>query len=227
MIEAVFSLLESYGDYAVVFLVVFFFNILPAFAPPTWATLSYFKLKNPALDTLSLAFIGVIGSTLGRWVLYLYSYYLGRRFIDPKRAENLLYLRKLIEEHGPFIGSFLYAIGPLPSNFLFIIAGVSGAKVLPILAGFFLGRLLSYTFFISLSFKLFGPFAKAFEENRWVLDILALVAAVALLFVDWKSIYFKVVGFKVAVKEKVREKKERLKAKVEEEKERLKERLKP
>jgi len=185
------------NDYLIVFAVVFFFNILPAFAPPTWATLSYFKLRNPSLSTLELAIVGVMASTLGRLVLYLYSYQIGRRVIKGERAENLLYLKKLIEEHGPFWGAFLYALGPLPSNFLFIVAGISGARVVPILAGFFLGRLISYTTLIYLSFRIFGKAAETFEEYRWVLDIVALLAAVGLVFVDWKKVYLKVDAFKV------------------------------
>jgi len=198
------------NDYLIVFAVVFFFNILPAFAPPTWATLSYFKLRNPSLSTFELALVGVVASTLGRFVLYLYSYYLGRRVITGKRAENLYYLKRLIEEHGPFIGSFLYALGPLPSNFLFIVAGLSGARVLPILAGFFLGRLISYTTLIYISFKLFGRAAELLEEYRWLLDVVALAAAVALVFVDWKSVYERVELFKLNLRRDIRRRLRRL-----------------
>src|SRR6516165_8333184 len=54
---------------AVVFIVVFVLNVLPAFAPPTWTTMSFIGLAIPNIDVLLLAAVAAIAATCGRIVL--------------------------------------------------------------------------------------------------------------------------------------------------------------
>ncbi len=129
-------------------------NIVPAFAPPTWILLSIFEINNPSLNSFVLALFGVIGSVSGRFVMYLYSTIVGK-YVPRKQADNLNYFKKFVMERrlGVFEATFLYSLSPLPSNFLFITFGISRAKVLPVLVGFALGRLVSYSILVYLSLK--------------------------------------------------------------------------
>ena len=49
----------------VLFFVVFALNIVPAFAPPTWLTLSFVGLAVPSVNVVALAAVGATAATLG------------------------------------------------------------------------------------------------------------------------------------------------------------------
>ena len=51
------------------FVAVFILNIIPAFAPPTWAALSYAGFRDPLHNVSLLAFVGAAVATLGRLAL--------------------------------------------------------------------------------------------------------------------------------------------------------------
>src|SRR5438094_9818077 len=53
----------------VLFIVVFVLNVLPAFAPPTWTTMSFIGLAIPNIDVLLLASVAAVAATCGRIVL--------------------------------------------------------------------------------------------------------------------------------------------------------------
>ena len=46
----------------VLFFVVFALNIVPAFAPPTWVTLSFVGLTVPSVNVVALAAVGATGA---------------------------------------------------------------------------------------------------------------------------------------------------------------------
>jgi len=168
-------------------------NVIPAFTPPTWIVLSLYKINNPQLNSLAIAMLGVIGSVSGRFVMYLYSKALGR-FIPQKYADNLNYFKKFVEERklGIFLGTLIYSLVPLPSNLLFIAFGASSVKVLPVLAGFALGRAISYTAIVYASFRAFVFFESFGIENlRYLADLLGILAAVAMIFIDWRKVFEK------------------------------------
>lgn len=169
---------------------VFLVNVIPAFAPPTWIVLSLYKINNPQCNSLVLAFFGVIGSVAGRFVMYRYSRAVGG-YIPQKYADNLSYFRKFIGEKklGLFFGTLIYSLGPFPSNFLFIAFGVSSAEVLPVLGGFALGRAISYASLVYASFRVFVFFEFFGVENvRYVADLLGIVAAVSIIFINWRRV---------------------------------------
>jgi membrane protein YqaA with SNARE-associated domain len=176
--------------YFEVTLIAFLVNVIPALVPPTWVMLSMFKIHNPELDTLWIAAFGVVGSILGRYVLYLYCRVLGK-FVPRKYEENIHYISRFLGEKklGVFIGTFLYALSPLPSNFLFISSGVSAVDVLPVLGGFALGRLISYASLIHASHRVIIFFdALGVANIRLAMDVLGLVGGIAVLFVDWRKV---------------------------------------
>jgi membrane protein YqaA with SNARE-associated domain len=167
----------------------FVVNIIPAFAPPTWIVLCMIKINRPDLDSLWLAFFGVVGSVAGRLVMYRYSAVLGHH-LPQKQAENVAYFRKLVEGRklGPFVGTFIYSLGPFPSNFLFIGSGISGVKLLPVIAGFGLGRFISYALCVygsSLAYTYAAGFG--IPNLRYIADIIGLLGAASIIFIDWRK----------------------------------------
>lgn len=171
-------------------MIAFLVNVIPALVPPTWMVLSMFEMHNPELSTLEIAIFGVVGSVMGRYVLYLYSRVLGRH-VPSKYGENLSYISRFLGEKklGLFLGTFLYALSPLPSNFLFISSGVSAVEVLPVLCGFALGRFISYASLTYTSHRLFLFFdALGVGDVRLALDVFGVLGGVAIIFIDWKKL---------------------------------------
>ena len=54
---------------ASLFVVVFVVNVLPAFAPPTWTTMSFIGLTIPNVNVVLLAVVAATAATSGRIVL--------------------------------------------------------------------------------------------------------------------------------------------------------------
>ena len=123
--------------------VVFGVNLLPAFGPPTWAVLVFFRLQSN-LAAIPLVLIGALAAACGRLVLAHGS----RRFrsrLSPKRIENLEAVRNAIAG-GPkraVAGLALFALSPVPSAQLFVAAGLVDASLVPLTAVFFAGRIIS------------------------------------------------------------------------------------
>ena len=179
--------------YVWVFVSVFLANVLPAFAPPTWMILSWFKIHNDSLDVFLLSLIGALASTSGRYVMYWYSSK-SHRILPEKIRRNLHYLSKIIQEKEDhlkvFFASLLYALGPFPSNALFIASGLTGVLKLPLFAGFFLGRLISYSSLVFLSSEAFKVAKDVFGEWSYnLVDIFGLVGVLILFFIDWEKVY--------------------------------------
>ena len=134
-----------------VFLLVFLFNILPAFAPPTWVALSAFSVGAPEVNLFGLALTGAVAATLGRIVLAkLARVVLRGRLLSEASRRNVDEIRNRIEAHraASAVGLVLFALSPLPSNHLFIAYGLTSLRIVFAAAPFFVGRLTSYSFWI-------------------------------------------------------------------------------
>lgn len=127
-------------------------NAVPAFMPPTWAVLAYFHLYH-GLPTVPLAIAGALGATTGRAILALGSRAFGARFVPAAWRVNIEGLVETLQDQ-PKLGIpslALFALGPLPSNHLFIAAGLAKAPLLPILLIFGVTRCISYVLWISVA----------------------------------------------------------------------------
>ena len=176
------------SDYLTLFFFVFFFNLIPAFAPPTWVVLSRFSITD-SLDPLTVLFVGVAAAVLGRTVMYFYSSFL-YDFLPEKNKKKMEELRDAVREHKGNVGvlMFFYSLGPLPSNVVFIFSGLARLPLLPLLAGFFMGRLVSY----SLGMFIFSSVINSLEgvgvHVLPYIDLVALALTLALVFVDWDKL---------------------------------------
>jgi membrane protein YqaA with SNARE-associated domain len=179
-------------EYLEVTLIAFLVNLVPALAPPTWVVLSVYQVNHLELNSLGIAFFGVIGSVAGRFVMYQYSALVGRH-VPRKQADNLRHFRELVEEKrlGLFFGTLVYSLSPLPSNYLFITSGISGMELLPVIGGFAVGRFISYAFLVYASSRAYAALFGIFDISRLRLaaDILGIVIAGLTAFVDWSKIF--------------------------------------
>jgi len=136
----------------VLFVVVFVLNVLPAFAPPTWTTMSFIGFAIPNVDFALLAVVAAIAATSGRIVLAKLSRVLVRqRLLSAETRHNVDTIKLGIETRpavafGTFLG---YALSPLPSNYLFIAYGLTTLPLVVLAIPFFVGRLVSYAFWIT------------------------------------------------------------------------------
>ena len=103
-------------------IVVFVLNVLPAFAPPTWTTMSFIGLAIPNNNSMLLSLVAATAATAGRIVLAKLSRGLmRRRMLSEEARRNIDNIRFGIESRPALtFGTFLaYALSPLPSNYLF------------------------------------------------------------------------------------------------------------
>lgn len=180
--------------YVQISIVSFFVNVIPAFVPPTWLLLGVYKVNHAELNIVLLAAVGVLGSALGRYVMYKYSKFFSK-YVSKKEKRNLSYFKKFVGKGdlGLYVGTFLYSLSPLPSNFLFISFGLSGVNLVPVMLGFCLGRLISYILLVGVSFKTFAYFSVFFNigEAKWAADVIGVILAILIIFVDWEKVYLK------------------------------------
>ena len=135
-----------------VFGVVFALNLLPAFAPPTWMTLSFIGLTALIVHPVTIALVGATAAMLGRVTLAKFSRVIVRqRVLSDATRQNIDTIRRGINDRkGLTFSAFLaFAFSPLPSNYLFIAYGLTALPIVFLALPFFIGRLASYTFWIT------------------------------------------------------------------------------
>ena len=181
---------EDAGWIAVALALAFAINLVPAFMPSTWMILTFFYIRYD-VPLLPLTVGGAIVSGLGRLLLARGSAWFSRRFMAGKRQDlDLLgeYLDR--NRHVAAPATFLYTLTPLPTNNLFIAAGMVGVNLAWVLAGFWAGRILAATFWVWTTERVFDSLGDVFEGGvgtRWAiaLQLLSVVSVLLLYALPW------------------------------------------
>ncbi len=169
-------------------------NIIPLFMPPTWTILAFFVTKYH-LYLVPAVIIGATFATLGRIILAGISEKFFRRFLSKKSQENYASIGDYLNSHQhitiPLV--ITYAFLPIPSNHVFIAAGLAKVKIKLLAGSFFIGRLISYTFWISLTRRLSDNLEDIFASHyskvgSVVLEIGGLVILYLIGQIAWKKI---------------------------------------
>jgi membrane protein YqaA with SNARE-associated domain len=172
--------------------VIFAVNAMPAFMPPTWTILA-FAHAGLGLPMIPLAIGGALAAASGRWVLAIASSRYGRKLLRPERREVLARMGVWLEQRAkwaPPLAVLIYSFGPIPSNQLFIAAGLMRMPLGGIVAAFLAGRLVSYPLWIGAS----GIAARRMDElfsghlldaGAMLLDVALIAALVAFARIDW------------------------------------------
>ena len=179
-------------SYLGILVILFGMNVSPILMPPSWVVLASLYVAYPTFDPLYLSLLGATGATGGRFLLtYISS--AGRKFIGEQRKTSLdtvgQYLKS--KRYGFFLISFLFAIGPLPSNILFITYGIIKARTVGMFAGFWLGRVIAYFVMISVSPVVFRPFIDLFTDEIYgiiLFDLLGILSVIIFASIDWRKL---------------------------------------
>ena len=166
---------------------------MPAFGPPTWSVLVFFRLQSD-IPAVPLVLIGAVAAASGRLVLAFGSRHVRDR-LSAERLENLAAAREAVmgNRKRAIAGLGLFAASPLPSAQLFIAAGLVDAPIVPLTAAFFAGRVISYSLYVALASMVkqsFGSIiAQSFTSPLGIaVQVAMLVGLVALMRIDWARI---------------------------------------
>jgi membrane protein YqaA with SNARE-associated domain len=179
-------------NWLVVWVLAVALNAVPAFMPPTWSVLAYFHLYH-GLPVLPLAFVGALGATTGRAILALGSRAFGNRVVPASWRANVEALVDTLQSRPTLAlpSLALFALGPVPSNHLFVAAGLARAPLPPILAVFGTARFVSYVLWVNAANladrslrEVFGP-----RLGGWgavALQLAGFALIVLLMRIDWR-----------------------------------------
>ncbi|MCX6397078.1 MAG: hypothetical protein NTV23_11375 [Propionibacteriales bacterium] len=180
------------GAYALVAAAVLGINLLPAFGPPTWAVLVLFSIHGDLSDPV-LVVVGALAAASGRILLAIGTRRLAR-FLPERHRENLEAAGELLaRRRGHSVAALaLFAVSPVPSAQLFEAAGLTGVRLVPLTAAFFVGRTVSYALYVggagALSTTDTGEVLLSSLTSPWgvALQVVLVGALVLLARVDWR-----------------------------------------
>jgi membrane protein YqaA with SNARE-associated domain len=179
--------------YLAVFAIVFGINLLPAFGPPTWAVLVFARL-HWHLNPVALVVLGATAAACGRYLLALGARHFSGRLPARMRA-NLEDARTLLDQRRrSTLAIFaLFVVSPLPSAQLFLAAGFLHLELRIFTLAFFVGRLVSYSIYVSIAVvadRQFGNVLSSVFGSWWsiALQVALLMAVCVLPLVDWHGL---------------------------------------
>ena len=182
-------------QYLLLVLVIFGFNLVPAFAPPTWSALVFFNFRYD-LNPILLIFFGIIAAVAGRAGLFeLFRKF--RKFLPNGYLANMAKLGHYLEESkSRFIGLLaLFFVSPLSSAQLFEAAALMNRmRLKPLLLAFATGRLFSYSFYVFGSSQLKSTSIGQIIEDQItspvaiLIQVLMILGVIALGNIDWKHL---------------------------------------
>jgi hypothetical protein len=187
------AFIVTYG-YASVFLIVFVINVIPAFMPPTWIVLSTLHFLFPqSFALILLALTGAFASTFGRVVLCRIGV-ASRRLMGKERRRSMDLVGQTLraKKYSGFVSSFLFAIGPLPSNAYFLAVGMTRFQSLSVFLGFWLGRLISYWALVSVTHVVYQSLGEILTSQLQVviiIDSLGIISTIIFALIDWEKLF--------------------------------------
>jgi membrane protein YqaA with SNARE-associated domain len=173
--------------------VVFGVNLLPAFGPPTWALLVFFRFRYGDIPIVGLIVGGALMASTGRFLLARAFREFGRK-LPERHTESLEVLGRVLgQSRGGVISSFIFfAVAPVPSAQMFEAAGLARIGLAPLLGAFFVGRLVSYSVYVGAASAAHDSVAKLFRQGftspeAIAVQLVALALLVAIVRIDWPS----------------------------------------
>jgi membrane protein DedA with SNARE-associated domain len=162
--------------------------------PPTWLVLAFFYI-NSDVSLLPLVLIGGTSATLGRIILYYLSRGFLRKRIPQKYLENYDDLGSFFVKHEKLTIPVIlaYALLPIPSNQVFIVAGLSRMDIRLVSSCFFASRLISYTVWVSAahlaSNHLDTIFSSHFSNSgTFLVEIVGIIGILIIGKIKWRKI---------------------------------------
>lgn len=175
-------------------ILIFVINVIPVFMPPTWIILAFFYINfhPPFLLTI---LIGASAATIGRIALYHISKNYFRGFFSKYTLKNYGALGQFIGKNEKLsIPIFvIYAFFPISSNYVYIAAGLAEINIKILASSFFVGRLISYSFWIAASHAVNNRLEDIFANhigNTSVIffEIIGLIIVYLIGKINWAKI---------------------------------------
>lgn len=181
------------------FVGVFFLNLIPAFAPPTWMVFSFIGFRNSTSNVALLAVVGAAAATLGRLTLAkLARAIIRQKFLSDDAKQNVDSIRAGLEGRRKLTFSIFlfYAFSPLPSNYLFLAYGLTTMELRLIGLPFFLGRSISYGFWGLTSSAVRRRIVMESAQALPYLSVYFIASQILLLYlvylftrIDWRALF--------------------------------------
>lgn len=178
-------------QYLLVFIGALLFDIAPFPFFPAFTIMLLLQLVFN-LDVWLVIIIGVLGSVLGRYILFLYTPLIADKFLKVSKNEDIQFLGEKLKENK-WKGQLVilgYSLLPLPTTPLFLAAGISKLNAIYIIPAFLIGKFTSDTIALHA-----GKYASENAQNiindavSWkslASLILSLLLLFCLLFIDWR-----------------------------------------
>jgi hypothetical protein len=181
------------NHYLILAALVLGINLLPAFAPPTWVVLVFYKL-NTNMNSIAIIAIGITASASCRYLLALGTRAVRGR-LKKEYVANLEHLQERIgsARKGLIVSFLFFAVAPIPSAQLFEAAALMGAPLLPITGAFMFGRAISYSLYVlsasTVKSHAMGGALLDSIKSPWgiALQILFLLGLYLLVKIDWSK----------------------------------------
>jgi hypothetical protein len=183
-----------------VIVAIFALHAIPVITVPTWAVLAWVHINLDA-EILPLALAGALAATGGRWVLALGSRRLGPRVLPARWRRNLDGFVGLVRRNRTMSLTTLGLVtsGAIPSEQLFIAAGIARVPLAPLLAAFAVGRLAGYVLWISTARVATDTLESLLAPQLGgtvaiVVQLGAFALLIAMMQVDWSALATRVRG---------------------------------
>ncbi len=169
-------------------------NVIPFLMPPTWIILAFFVAKYHLL-LFPVVLIGASFATLGRIILATISRRYFIKLLSQEAKDNYAGIGAYLNSHENVTIPLMltYAFFPIPSNHVFIAAGLARVRIKLLASSFFIGRLISYSFWVSLTRRLSDNLGDIFSSHySRIGSVVVEIAGLLLLYfigrIAWKRI---------------------------------------
>ena len=130
--------------YFIVFSGALAVDVIPLVGPPAWTLMVFMQMKFQ-LNIWGVLIAGVLGSTLGRYLLAIAMPKLSKHLVNRHKREEMEFMGKKLGKKTwqCWLFVLLYTLTPLSSTALFTAAGMAKVQPLKLLVPFFIGKFAS------------------------------------------------------------------------------------
>lgn len=166
-------------------------NVIPAFMPPTWTVLAWAHFQHSA-EVIPLALVGAAGAVTGRALLALAGRLLGTRIIPQRWRRNITILADTLRSRTSWGVSTLAltGLGAIPTNQVFLAAGIAQAPIRALLLVFGVSRFVGYIFWITVADTAVSSIGDALRPRLGsgaaiAGQVIAFILLIVVMQIDW------------------------------------------
>lgn len=182
--------------YLLVFISALLVDIIPFIGPPAWSVMVFFQIKFH-LNIWIVLVVGVIGSTIGRYLLTLYIPRLTSKVVNRQKDGDLQFLGKKLSGNKWQIQLFvfIYTLIPIPTTPLFTAIAVAKIKPMIVIPAFFIGKFISDMMMVyagKYAAENAIDIAHGFLSWKTICGaVIGIVLICAIFFIDWRTLLVK------------------------------------